>query len=100
MTKPQIGAERWRLDHISYKTECRPATTRVAKSWPAFAQRLEEIKGELDSIAEQEQEYFDNMPEDIQAGEKGDHAESCIASIEEAASNIDDVISSIEEATS
>lgn len=36
--------------------------------------RVEELKAEVESLMNEEQEYYDNMPESIQNGEKGDTA--------------------------
>lgn len=53
--------------------------------------KLDEIRAELETIRDEEQDYYDNMPESIQSGTKGQAAE---ASVEV----LDDAISSIQEA--
>lgn len=59
---------------------------------------LEEAKERLEFIGEEEQEYYDNMPEGIQEGIKGDAAQEAIDAIDAAVYGIDDVLSSIDEA--
>ena len=52
---------------------------------------LEDLKADLEGIRDEEQEAYDNMPEALQAGERG-------AASEAAVSALDDVISALEEA--
>lgn len=58
---------------------------------------IEAIKNELESICSDEQEYFDNMPENFQGGQRGMDAEGAIDQMNEAISSIEEVISIIEE---
>lgn len=44
----------------------------------------EELVGTLETIRDAEQEYFDNMPESLQQGDKGQSAEQAIQYLEEA----------------
>ena len=46
---------------------------------------------DLETLRDDEQEYYDNMPESLQGGDKGQQAQ-------EATDNIDHAISSLEEA--
>ena len=55
------------------------------------------LKERLESLQEEEQEYYDNMPESFQSGEKGDKAQEHIDAIEYCATTLDDVISGISE---
>ena len=43
--------------------------------------RLEELKAGVETLQEEEQEYYDNMPEAFQCGEKGEKAEEAISEI-------------------
>jgi hypothetical protein len=54
-------------------------------------EQLSTIEGDASGLAEQEREYFDNMPESLQQGDKGTAAE-------EAADNLDSAVSSVTEA--
>lgn len=58
---------------------------------------MENIKSELETICSDEQDYFDNMPENLQGSQRGMDAEEAIEQMEEAVSYIEDAISIIEE---
>jgi L-serine deaminase len=59
---------------------------------------LEQAKAEIEMIKDEEQDYFDNMPESIQQGERGETAERAVESLGEAADDIDEIVSKLEEA--
>lgn len=44
----------------------------------------------LEACRDAEQEYYDNMPESFQNGEKGDAAQSAIDALDEAIGNAED----------
>lgn len=50
---------------------------------------LSELMSELETLKEEEQEVFDNMPESFQQGERGEKVQSAIDNLEEATSAID-----------
>ena len=52
---------------------------------------IEQAKSLLEGARDEEQEYYDNMPENLQASDKGEAAENAV-------SNLDEAISAIEEA--
>ena len=56
---------------------------------------LETQKQEIESLTEEEQEAFDNMPEGIQYSKRGETMGENISELEDAASNLDDVINQI-----
>lgn len=58
---------------------------------------LETQKVDLESLRDEEQEYYDNMPESFQNGEKGEQAQAAIDHYETAISGIDDAISEMQE---
>lgn len=58
---------------------------------------MENIKGELETICSDEQDYFDNMPENLQGSQRGCDSEEAIEQMEEAVSSLEDAISIIEE---
>lgn len=62
----------------------------------ALIKKLEDIKEDIDFIKDEEQEYYDNMPESIQAGEKGDKAQEAVDNLDYACSQIDEVIEYLE----
>lgn len=66
---------------------------------------LDELAGEAHEIMDQEQEYRDGMPEAIGAGAKGDETDARIEALQSAAdeleiaaSSMDDVVTSLDEA--
>lgn len=64
----------------------------------ALIDKLYEIQSDVDSIKDEEQEYYDNMPESIQCGERGDKAQEAIDNLDYAYSSFDEVIEYLEEA--
>lgn len=58
---------------------------------------MENIKSELETICSNEQDYFDNMPENLQGGQRGSDSEEAIETMEDAVSAIEEAISAIEE---
>lgn len=64
----------------------------------ALIDKLEDIKEDIDFIKDEEQESYDNMPENFQAGERGDKAQEAIDNLDYAYSQIDEVREYLEEA--
>ena len=60
--------------------------------------RLQDLMADIELLQEEEQEYYDNMPESFQYGEKGEKAEASIDAYEEAISNIEEAISNLDTA--
>jgi ribonuclease HI len=54
-------------------------------------QTLDSLLSDTETVRDDEQEYFDNMPESLQGGDKGSAAE-------EAASNLDQACDALQEA--
>ena len=59
--------------------------------------RLGELKEEVISICDEEREAYDNLPESVQAGEKGDAMEDNYIDLDSAACDIESVIDSLQE---
>lgn len=51
---------------------------------------IEEAKSILETCASDEREYFDNMPENMQGGDRGQAAEAAADALDEAVSNLED----------
>jgi len=68
------------------------------KSLTDIKTHLEDIKGEIDVLMEEEEEYLENMPEPFQEAERGQTAQSAIDNLENASSSIDEVTEYIDEA--
>jgi hypothetical protein len=52
---------------------------------------IEEAKSILETCSDEEQDYFDNMPESFQDGQKGEDAQTAIDALDEGVSNLEDV---------
>lgn len=60
---------------------------------------LEAIKERIEALQEEEQDAFDNLPESIQCGERGEKMQSAIDNLEYAADNIQDCLDNLCEAS-
>ena len=60
-------------------------------------QELEYLKEDVDTILSEEQEYLDNIPENLQGSERYEIAESAISNLEDSMDQIDDAIAALEE---
>lgn len=60
--------------------------------------KLESLRDDLECLQGEEQDYYDNMPENLQCSERGERAEEAVSSLEDALYNIDSAIDSINEA--
>jgi hypothetical protein len=64
------------------------------KKW---LEEMEIIKSKLEAICSDEEEYFDNIPENLQSSERAGDSEEAIEQMNEAVFSIEDAISIIEE---
>lgn len=60
-------------------------------------EQLETLKDEVESITEEEQEAYDNLPDGIQDSEKGETMYEAISDLEDASSNFDDIIDTLQD---
>lgn len=51
--------------------------------------QIESIRDQLETLRDEEQEYYDGMHENFQNGEKGEAAQAAITSMEEAISGLE-----------
>jgi hypothetical protein len=56
---------------------------------------VESAKSMLEEARDEEQEYFDNMPESLQSSEKGENAESAIACLDDVIGYLDSAMEEI-----
>ena len=63
-----------------------------------IANKLERLQSELYLLKDEEEEYYENMPESIQGGEKGDRAYEVIDILEEAGCSFDELAETIRSA--
>lgn len=68
------------------------------KKADAWITRGDELKSELESICSDEQDYFDNMPENLQGSIRGMDAEDAIDAMNEAIECMGNAIDAAEEA--
>lgn len=59
--------------------------------------KLESVKKELSDVLEEEEEYFNTMPEGFQSGQRGEAAQTAINSLDSAVSQIEDALDSLGE---
>lgn len=59
------------------------------------AVKLDALRAELEELRDQEQGYFDSMPENLQAQERGEAAEHAVSGIEDAIGLVDDAVSAV-----
>lgn len=70
----------------------------------ALQGKREDILGQIDTLIDEEQEYYDNMPESFQNGEKGSAAEAARDALQNAYDELESfdfgtVINYLDEAT-
>ena len=63
-----------------------------------IAGKIAELKDELESVMGEEEEYRDNMPENLQNSEKYEMSESACNAMQEALDNLEEAIYNIETA--
>ncbi len=59
---------------------------------------LEQIKADIESVADEERDYYDNMPENMQSGRMGCAAEEATNALDEAVNGIDDIVTNLDSA--
>lgn len=61
-------------------------------------EQAQELSQQIEEVLNEEQDYYDYMPENLQGSERGQNAEEAICNLEEAQSCIEDCISNLEAA--
>lgn len=67
------------------------------KALQGYADSLEEIKSNIETMIEEETEKLDNMPESLQYSERGESMQEAIDTLEGAAQSIEEAIDYINE---
>ena len=67
------------------------------KELQKLLERIEDLKTDLESVKSEEEEYFENIPENLQSSERYDLSERSITSMEDALSSLEDANQSIDE---
>ena len=65
------------------------------KNLQTIIDRLEDIKADLEEITYEEEEYRDNIPENLQSSEKYERADEACDNLNDAAYTLNEVIDSI-----
>ena len=68
------------------------------KSLQEIIDQIDHLRDDLDALKEEEEEYRDNMPENLQGGERYEAAENAISNMEDAVTSLEEVISSLDAA--
>lgn len=66
------------------------------KAIQAVKDALESAKIDLETIAGEERDYYDNMPESFQQGEKGTKADEDATTLEDAVSELETIIANLD----
>lgn len=69
------------------------------KELQAIYDLISEAKERLEAVRDEEEEYKDNMPENLQCSEKYERAEEIVDNLDEAIDELDTILETIEEAT-
>lgn len=59
---------------------------------------IDEAKSILEQAQADEQDYYDNMPENMQSGERGEKAEQSASELQDAVDSLDSAVSAVENA--
>lgn len=62
------------------------------KDIASIVEELEALQERIEIVRDEEQDYFDNMPESFQSGEKGMAAEEAISNLDDAFGEMDTII--------
>lgn len=61
--------------------------------------QLSELRDDLDSLKDEEQDAFDNMPESLQQSERGQLSEAAIEALDNAVSQFDEIENYLDDAS-
>lgn len=68
------------------------------KALAQVADELRNLESKIEELMNEEQDYYDNMPEGLQGSEKGEKSQAAIDAMESALSTVGEALCSIEEA--
>lgn len=68
------------------------------KQLDEIIERINSVKDDLESIMNDEEEYRDNMPENLQGSEKYELADAACEAMQEAIYQLDEAVSNVETA--
>lgn len=65
----------------------------------AILEKLSYLRGDVEELQSEEQESFENMPESLQQGERGEKAQQAADALQCAVDGFDEITTNLEEAT-
>jgi hypothetical protein len=68
------------------------------KRLDGLVSRVEELKTEFESIKDEEQEAYDNLPPGIQEGDSGEKMQTALSALEDIDTSLQEVLDKIKEA--
>lgn len=68
------------------------------KDLSAILNELADLRSRLETIQQDEQDAYDNMPEGLQQSERGQKAEECCSRLEDALTSFDEIDSAVNDA--
>ncbi|UNO33017.1 hypothetical protein MOV10_18200 [Salmonella enterica subsp. enterica serovar Abeokuta] len=68
------------------------------KRLTALSQQLAELKDDIQSVLDEEEEAFSNLPESLQNGKRGDAMQTAIAALDAAVSALEETSDQLAEA--
>lgn len=77
--------------------ERRKAIADIGKQLAEVQGRMEDIMNDIDALKSEEEEYMENMPENMQGGERYEMAETACDNLDEAYSKLEEVKDGIDE---
>ena len=60
---------------------------------------LEDLRGKIEDLQSEEQEAFDNMPESLQQGDRGQASEAAAEALQSAFDSVDEAVGYLESAS-
>lgn len=69
------------------------------KAIDALVERLDILRSDIEMIAEEEQDAFDNLPEGIQVSERGEAMEQAADELSDIGSDAEDLMNRLQETT-
>lgn len=70
---------------------------KISKEMDALLAKIEDLKTDLESIQEEEQDKYDNMPEQLQDTDNGCRMYEGIEQLEDLVSRLDSLVSELED---
>lgn len=78
----------------------RTALQKLAAEFEVLKGKIEDCKNEEENYLSEEQDYYDNMPEGLQGGDKGEAAQTAIFGLETLVEKAKEAIIALEEVAS